>query len=323
LLAAAGVLSACTASDARPPGPRVLAGNGSAGFADGWGAQARFHKPIRLAALSPDSVAVADIYNHAIREVRLDGRVRTLVGGPDRKGHQDGPAEEARIESPHGVAVAADGRIAVAEASGHTLRQLTPIPGGDGSPRYVVSTLAGARGQEGLTDGPASTARFNSPHAALWARDGSLFVPDIGNARVRRLADGVVETVAGSEPGTFVYPMDLALAPDGTLLIADAGANLVRTWSEANGVGTLRVQGALRTPHGIAAAPDGTVYVAEMNAHQVVAIGPDGHATRVAGTGEEGAAGDQLRKPAAVLVHAGHLWVADLDNHRIVAVPLP
>ena len=41
--------------------------------------------------------------------------------------------------------------------------------------------------------------------------------------------------------------------------------------------------------------------------------------------GEAGVAGSDaghLRKPAAVLVHAGWLWIADLDNHRICAVPL-
>ncbi len=86
--------------------------------------------------------------------------------------------------------------------------------------------------------------------------------------------------------------------------------------------GTLKVEGELHTPHGVAAGPDGTVYVADMNAHQVVAIDREGRITRVAGTGEKGSAESQLDKPAAVLVHAGHLWIADLDNHRVTVVPL-
>jgi DNA-binding beta-propeller fold protein YncE len=323
VLAIAGATAA--ACSARPQGPRparIVAGNGSEGFADGTGALARFRKPIRLAALGADSVVVADIFNHAIREVRLDGRVRTIVGGPDRKGYRDGPADEAQIASPHGVGVSPAGTIAVAEASNHTIRLLTPAQSRDGATRYTVSTLAGASGQEGDADGPAAEARFRSPHAALLDRDGSLVVPDIGNASLRRVRDGRVETVAGAERGTFTYPMDVAFAPDGTLLIADAGTNLVRTWTAAAGLGTLKVVGALHTPHGVAAGPDGTVYVADMNAHQVVAVDREGRLTRVAGTGEKGAAETQLNKPAAVLVHAGHLWIADLDNHRIVVVPL-
>jgi len=321
VLALAGL--ATTACSTPPEGPlpmRVVAGNGTEGFADGMGAVARFRKPIRLAALGKDSIAVADIFNHAIREVRLDGRVRTIVGGPDRKGYRDGPAEEAQIASPHGVAVSPAGAIAVAEAANHTVRLLTPTS--EGTTRYTVSTLAGAAGQEGEADGPAAQARFRSPHAALFDRDSSLVVPDIGNARIRRIREGRVETVVGAEKGTFTYPMDVALAPDGTLLIADAGANLVRTWTAAAGLGTLKVADELHTPHGVASGPDGTVYVADMNAHQVVAIDREGRLTRVAGTGEKGGGSAQLNKPAAVLVHARHLWIADLDNHRITVVPL-
>ncbi len=323
VLALAGLVAPACSTRPKGPGPmRVVAGDGTAGFADGIGGAARFHKPIRLAALGPDSVVVADIFNHAIREVSLDGRVRTIVGGPDRKGYRDGAAEDAQIASPHGVGVSPAGVIAVAEASNHTIRLLTPSRGAEGSKRYTVSTLAGAAGQEGERDGPAAEARFRSPHAALFDRDSSLVVPDIGNARVRRVREGRVVTVAGSEKGTFTYPMDAALAPDGTLLIADAGANLIRTWTAAGGLGTLRVEGALHTPHGVAAGPNGTVYVADMNAHQVVSIDREGRLARVAGTGEKGLAESQLNKPAAVLVHAGHLWIADLDNHRLTVVPL-
>jgi DNA-binding beta-propeller fold protein YncE len=325
-LASASLFGACRAAappePATPVGPRVAAGHGTEGFQDGVGAEARFRKPIRLAALGADSVVVADIYNHAIREVHLDGRVVTLLGGPDRKGHADGVAQEARIASPHGVAVGPGGAIAVAEASNHTVRLMTPSPAAARQSPFVVSTLAGAPGEEGLVDGLAAQARFRSPHAVLWDRDGSLLVCDIGNARVRRVRDGRVETVVGAEKGTFVYPMDIAWAKDGRLLIADAGANLIRTWSTAAGVGTLPTDAPLHTPHGVAAGPDGTVYVADMNAHQVVAIGGAGRVRRVFGTGQKGAGPDQLNKPAAVLVHAGHLWIADLDNHRIVVVPL-
>jgi DNA-binding beta-propeller fold protein YncE len=320
--ALAGLVLACSTPPHGPGPMRVVAGSGTPGFADGVGEAARFHKPIRLAASAPDAVVVADIFNHAIREVSLDGRVRTIVGGPDRKGYRDGPAEEAQIASPHGVAVSSTGAIAVAEAANHTIRLLTPTGSSGGTARYTVSTLAGAAGQEGDADGAATEARFRSPHAALFDRDASLVVPDIGNARVRRVREGRVETVAGAEKGTFTYPMDVALSPDGTLLIADAGSHLVRTWTAAAGLGTLRVAGALHTPHGVAAGPDGTVYVADMNAHQVVAIDREGRLSRVAGTGEKGAGPSRLNKPAAVLVHAGHLWIADLDNHRIAVVPL-
>ena len=68
---------------------RVIAGNGEAGFVDG--SDARFNKPIRLAPFGPGKIVIADIYNHAIRSVSLDGEVLTLAGGPDKNGHQGWP----------------------------------------------------------------------------------------------------------------------------------------------------------------------------------------------------------------------------------------
>ncbi len=80
-------------------------------------------------------------------------------------------------------------------------------------------------------------------------------MPDIGNASIRRIHDGSVETLVGAEEGTFKYPMDIAWAPDRTLLIADAGTHEIRTWSPTSGLGTLTTQSDLHTPHGVAAGP--------------------------------------------------------------------
>lgn len=313
-------LPVAEAQTVSPPQMRIVAGNGTVGFVDGVGAEARFNKPIRLAPFGPDAVLVSDIFNHAIRVVTKDGRVWTLAGAPERKGHQDGPAASARFASPHGVGAAPDGRIFVAEAENHTLRVLTPrkdVAGG-----YEVATLAGTPTIKGARNGPAAEAQFNSPHAALWGADGALYAPDIGNATIRRVHHGVVGTIAGST-GEFVYPMDIAWMKDGRLVIADAGASLLRTWRQGEPVGTLTLQGTLATPHGVASGPDGTVYVADMKSQRVLAIDSAGRLTTMAGVnGEAGGDAGHLHRPAAVLVHAGWLWIADMDNHRICAVEL-
>jgi len=315
LCLAAPALAPVSAAEAR-----VIAGSGTAGFRDGKGAEAQFNKPIRLAPFGPDAVLVADIYNHALRVVSKDGGVRTLAGAPDRKGHEDGPAATARFASPHGVAVASDGRIAVAEAEGHTLRLLAPDTSAAGG--YRVSTLAGVPGHSGFLDGEAAVALFSSPHAVLWAEDGALVTADIGNARLRRLRSGVVETIAGAAKGEFVYPMDIAWARDGAILVADAGSHQIRRVGTDGSVSTVVLDAALATPHGVACGPDGVIYVADMKSHRALAIDARGHLRPVAGTGQSGSDPQALNRPAAVLVHAGWLWIADLDNHRISAVPL-
>jgi len=294
---------------------RVVAGNGEAGFVDG--SDARFDKPIRLAPFGPGKILLADINNHAIRSVTLDGEVLTLAGGPDKQGHRDGPASEAGFDSPHGVAVSPEGLIVVAGAASHTVRLLTPVDDG-----YEVSTLAGVAGQSGNQDGPAASARFNSPHAVVWDAEGGVLVVDIGNAAIRRIKDGEVTTLATTATSKLVMPIDMMPAGDGSYLIADAGSLKVLRWSPGEPGELISPDTELAMPHGVAGDADGNIYVAEIRAHQITELVGGGTAKRVAGTGTAGAGPNQLDKPAGVLVHDGYVWIADLNNHRISVVSL-
>lgn len=312
---------------------KVVAGTGEAGFEDG--SPGKFNKPIRLAPFGEGAVLVADIFNHAIRVVTVAGDVRTIAGAPDRKGFENGPSSTARFASPHGVAISEEGLIAVAEAENHTVRLLRPIYGSDETlpESYEVSTLAGVPGNAGMLDGPAAVALFQSPHAVAWTPAGDLLIADIGNARIRRLRSGLVQTAAGSgEVGSldgvggaasFHYPMDVSLDENDTLWIADAGSHSVRSLDPEGAVATVRLASAIDTPHGIATGPDGTLYLAEMGTHRIIAISGEGDVRTLCGTGEAGSGPDQLNRPAAVLVHDGNVWVADLDNHRIVICEIP
>jgi len=295
---------------------RVISGTGEAGFVDG--KDARFNKPIRLAPFGPGRILVADINNHAIRAVSLDGEVTTLAGGPDRQGHKDGPAATAGFDSPHGVAVSSAGIIAVAGASSHSVRLLTP----DDEYVYMVSTLAGKAGQSGYRDGPAAEALFNSPHGVVWEADGGILVVDIGNACIRRIKDGMVTTVATAATANFVMPIDLMPAGEGSYLIADAGRQKVLHWVPGEAATAISPDTELAMPHGVTADADGSAFVAEIRGHQVKRLSEGEAAIRVAGTGISGLNQDQLNKPAAVLVHDGFLWIADLNNHRISVLPL-
>ncbi len=242
--------------------PRVVAGNGEMGFVDG--RDARFNKPIRLAPFGPGKIVIADINNHAIRTVSLDGMVTTIAGGPDKQGHHDGPASEAGFDSPHGVAVSDDGRIVVAGAASHTIRLLTP--GADG---YQVTTLAGVPGQSGNQDGPANEALFNSPHGVIWEADGSVLVVDIGNASIKRIKGGEVTTLATAADSKMVMPIDMMPAVDGSYLIADAGIQKAIRWSPGEEGEVLAPETELAMPHGIDDDAEGNVYVAEIRGHQV------------------------------------------------------
>jgi streptogramin lyase len=296
---------------------RVVAGNGELGFADGVGSEARFNKPIRLAPFGKGRVVVADINNHSIRTLTIDGKVTTIAGAPDRQGHKDGSASEAGFDNPHGVTVTDDGKIIVAGAASHTIRLLTPVVEG-----FEVTTLAGVPGQSGYKDGPAAEALFNSPHGITLEADGAVLVVDIGNAAIRRIKDGEVTTVAIAANTAMAMPIDLMPAVNGSYLIADAGIQKGIRWSPGEKGTVLAPEAVMAMPHGIDDDSDGNVYVAEIRGHKVTRVGTDGKTGVFAGTGEAGLGADQLNKPAAVLVHDGYLWIADLGNHRISVAPL-
>lgn len=298
----------------------VVAGNGEAGFVDG--KNARLFKPIRLAPFGPGKIVIADISNNAIRVVSTDGTVVTLAGGPDKKGVKDGIASEAMFDGPHGVAVSKDGVIAVAGASSHAVRLMTPFKRADGTTDYQVTTIAGVAGKMGMRNGAGAQALFNSPHGLVWDNGGGLLVVDIGNASIRRIKDGIVTTALEAGTENMAMPIDIGTSPDGSFLIADAGNQTVLRWQLGEDkIETVAMDGELNMPHGVSGDDDGVVYVAALSGHQIAKLS-NGHMEIVAGTGVAGIAPNMLNKPAAVLVHDGLLWIADLDNHRISTFPL-
>lgn len=304
----------------------IVAGSGKAGFKDGL--QAELNKPIRLAPYKNNSVVFADINNHAVRIAQLNGEVTSIAGGPDKKGYQDGDASLAKFNSPHGVAYDSQNDIIyVAEAGGHVIRKILKTADG----KFIVSTLAGISNKNGFKDGSIDSAEFNSPHAVILADDGSLFVDDIGNKRIRLVKNGIVSTIAGSgksgnkdgspNEAEFIYAIDI-VADKQNILVADAGSNLIRKISPGRGVSTLKLKDTLNTPHGIAVDENENIYIADMGSHRILRIDKEGNITVIAGTGKAGSNLDELNKPAAVLVSNGYLWIADLENHQIKAIKL-
>ncbi len=321
LLVLALLISFTACSNKQTKTMKLAAGSGNAGFTDG--KPADLHKPIRFAAYTDTSIIFADINNHAIRIATIDGEVTTIVGGPENAGYQDGPAETAKIKSPHGVAYdeKAD-KIYVTEAGNHTVRVITKNAQGG----FEVSTLAGAPDRIGFMDGAADSAKFISPHAVIVFMDGWIAVADIGNARIRKIKDGIVTTIAGGgegdntdgtpEEASFKYVMDIV--SDGeSIYMADAGSHIIRKIIPGKEVTTLTLSDTLSTPHGIAVDKNKNLYIADMGTHRILKIDPNGNVSAIAGTGVSGSDLLQLDKPAAVLVHGKYLWIADLNNHQI------
>lgn len=263
---------------------------GEAGLVDGVGTAARLAKPIRLSGLDEQSVLVADINNHAIRQIDNQGRVSTLVG--------------SGLKAPHGVAVNSQGQIAVADAESNQIFFLNSVSD--------KLTLLAGDGVAGQLDGPNQQARFNAPHSICWGTRGQLYVADIGSGSVRLIDQGKTSTLIHEK---LKWPMDLALDSKGQLWIADAGLQTIFKWSAETGLVQPFPDLKLEMPHGLSPAEDGSIYVAEMHANRISRIDAEGQISTVWDR--------DLLKPAAVLWQPGGLWVADLGHHRVLRLRLP
>ena len=215
--------------DATTGAVTTFAGSGQSGYVDGPAATARFNGPIGLAFdLATSSFYVADADNYRIRHIDATGTTTTLAGSGVR-GFLDGPAATARFLEPQGIALDAQGNLYIADRAAHRVRKL--------SPAGVVSTYAGS-GTAGYVDGPAASARFNSPIGVAVDAAGTVYVMDRDNQRVRRITlDGQVSTVAGSgqagyadgpaATAQFNRAYDLCVSGS-SLFIADANNHRIR-----------------------------------------------------------------------------------------------
>lgn len=242
----------------------TIAGDGIVGHRDGAAASSRFAEPFGIAASPDGTLFVADAGEApAIRVITPGGRVFTLAGGA--RGFRDGRGAEARFDTPSGIALDGTGAVIVADTANNAIRRVTA----DGQ----VTTIAGG-GAPGFADGDARLARFNGPvGVAVDLQDGRILVADTYNDRVRVIdRRGVVVTIAGSARGfqdgaasaaLFDTPSGIAVAPDGTIVVADSGNGAIRLIDALGSVTTPSHAPGLSAPVSVAVDERSEVFVAD------------------------------------------------------------
>jgi sugar lactone lactonase YvrE len=214
--------------------------------------------------------------------------------------------------------------------------------------KWIVTTVAG-NGLAYFANGPALMAEFRAPLDVAIADDGTIYVADAINHRIRKIASGQVSTFAGigvqdttSGSGNvagFAFPSYIALDRDQNLYTLDVEDPRVRKISPAafvsvvagNGVNGF-VDGRSDTAQfgkecaGITIDEQGNIYVSDWKSRRIRKISNTGHVTTVAGNGQSGfadgdAATAQFFNPAGIVIDKqGNLFVADFNRVRKITV---
>jgi sugar lactone lactonase YvrE len=283
-----------------------------------------FQEPIAVAGDVDGNIFFCDNAAQSIQRISADGKVTTIAGG--HPGYADGPGASAAFANPNGIAIGSDGTMYVTEWEGCRVRKITK----DG----VVSTLAGSKNwpddHHGYQDG--AEARFDNPKGIAVDSAGNVYVADFSNHVVRQITPGgLTSTYAGTgtagdvdgaaDSAQFTNPCGLAMGPDGTLVVTDAGTGKIKKITRDRKVST--IASGLVKPEGISRGSGNVYYVAEAGKNRVVMVNTDGTITLLAGGGEAAFA-DGLEADAAfdepndvALINDSFLAVADRLNHKV------
>ena len=324
----------------------TIAGTGSVGFSGDNGAAtaAVLNNPIDVAVDGDGNVYIADLENHRIRKVTVaTGIIDTIAGsGPYGAGtggySGDGvSATAARLNQPVGVAVASDGTMYISDLSNQRVRKVAP-PNMDGSRIITDFAGTGTAGFNEAADQQATDSQLNNPIGVTVASNGTVYISDLSNNRVRAVAtDGVITTFAGGGPTTpgftgdggpataarLVNPRDVALDSSGNLYIAFQGTNQqggvrkvdtsgtittfvggpARGFSGDNGPATAARLGG---PRGVAVDSNGNVYLADSSNNRIRKVDTSGTITTFADAGISGPYGIAVDSGGNVYVAQDH-----------------
>lgn len=288
---------------------------------------------------------VVEHKGEVILRVGAKGTPATVYAGTGEVGNagDGGPAAQARMFDPHGIAITQDSAwMYVADTRNHTVRRIDRKTG-------IITTVAGT-GQEGYSGdgGPATEATFRGTFGiALSPDDRALYIADLGNKRVRKvdLRTGLVTSVAGN--GESGVPGDGAAAKDSPLqdpravavdsknriYILERNGNALRVVERDGSIRTLIAPGTvtpnMKGPKHLCIDRQDRVVIADAENHLIRRFDPkSGSTTTIAGTGTKGASIDpndplqtELNRPHGVFVtRSGDLYIADSYNHRILRV---
>lgn len=314
--------------------------------------QARLNMPFDVAFDAGGNLYLSDTNNHRIRRVDAASGTITTIAGSGRKGFSGdgGPAIEAELNEPYGLAIDGQGNVYFADRLNRRVRKVEAATG-------RITTIAGNGSKTYSGDGgPAQDAGLVEPNGvALDADGGRLFIADVAGHRIRviNLASGRIDTFAGNgqardagdggpaAKAAIHGARAVAVGPDGTVFILEREGNRLRGVDRQSGIITTRagtgakgfagdggpaLAATFNGPKELDVDAAGNIFVVDTENHAIRRIdGTTGIITTVAGDGKRGGQGDggppraaRLDRPHGVAVaRDGTIYIGDTGNHRV------
>jgi DNA-binding beta-propeller fold protein YncE len=281
--------------DARSGIITTIAGSGERGFSGDGGpaTRAQMDQPYGIVIDRSGNIYIADRLNGRVRRVDgASGVITTLAGdGSGKYSGDGGPADRAGLAEPNGLALDREHRrLFVADVADNRVRVVDLASG-------IITTFAGTGKAAHAGDGgSAASADVFGARAVALAPDDSLYVLERQGSSLRRVRDGIIETVAGTgarayggdghdaRHAVFNAPKEMAVDPSGNVFIVDTENHAIRlidaqTWVVTTIAGTGEAgpggdggpanAASLARPHGALVGPDGAVYIGDSENHRV------------------------------------------------------
>ena len=272
----------------------TVAGNGTNGFSgdSGLATNANLNSPGHIAFDAAGNLFIADTANHRIRKVDVNGLITTVAGNGDGGYSGDGgPATNASLNSPGGIAFDSAGHLFIADAMNARVRKVDT--------NGVITTVAGNGSSAWPTTGdggPATNAIVRYPVSVVVDAYGNLYIADDADLRVRKVdTNGIITTFAGGGPTYY------------------------------SGDGGPAINASLWTPEDLCLDASGNLFIADVYNNRIRKVDTNGIITTVAGLQGWVYNGDNIAATSATLYFpsgvavddSGNLFIADTDNQRI------
>ena len=274
----------------------TIAGTGTPGFSgdNGPATTAQLNLPTALALDNANNLYLADTANHRIRRIdSTTGIITTIAGtGTQAFSGDNGPAINAAIDSPTGLAFDSANNLYLADTHNHRIRRIDATTG-------IITTIAGT-GTPGFSGDTtaASSATLALPHGLTIDPAGNLYLADTANHRIRRIdaTTGLITTIAGD--GTQAFdgdnaaaisaslnsPRATAISPSNLITLADTANQRIRQLTAApspqTGIQTIAGLGSYRAWSSHSSAPSVISYgTGQLTATLVSSISATGSIT--------------------------------------------